>query len=100
MRNLQEISIIPNVQDISIEKTQENITEFIPPSSLIWLDSFGFTLDKINSIYNSSWSHERSRKKKASGSMAITGEHLESELSRFRVIEFSSQPHFEVRYRL
>jgi len=87
-----EISIIPNVQDISIEKTQENITEFIPPSSLIWLDNFAYTFDKISSIYNSSWSYEDPSQQKSKRELAITGEHLESELSRFRVIEFTAQP--------
>lgn len=99
VEKLTEVSIIPNVQDISIEKTQENITEFIPPSSLVWLDSFAFTIDKINSIYNSSWSHEANSQIKSKRELAITGEHLESELSRFRVIEFSAQPHFNVSHR-
>lgn len=99
IEKFKEVSIIPNVQDISIEKTHENITEFIPPSSLIWLDSFAFTIDKINSVYNSSWSHETDYQEKSKREMAITGEHLESELSSFRVIEFSTQPHFDVSYR-
>ncbi len=96
IEKLTEVSIIPNVQDLSIEKTQENITEFIPPSSLIWIDEFAFTLDKISSIYNSSWSYEEEQEQKSKREQAITGEHLESELARFRVIEFSSRPHLKV----
>jgi transcription-repair coupling factor (superfamily II helicase) len=99
IEKLKEISIIPNVQDISIERTNENITEFIPPSSLIWLDNFGFSLDRISSIYNSSWSFEGQSEQKSKRDLAISGEHLESELSRFRVIEFSGLPHFEVSHR-
>lgn len=91
----KEISIIPNIQDITIERTSENITEFIPPSSLIWIDGFSFTIDKINSIYNSSWSKEDTDQAQTKREQALTGNHLESELNRFRVIEFGGQTHFE-----
>ncbi|MCD4770204.1 MAG: DEAD/DEAH box helicase, partial [Bacteroidales bacterium] len=91
----KKISIIPNIQDITIEKTNENITEFIPPSSLIWLEDFAFTIDKINSIYNASWLIEEETEQQTKREKAITGTCLESELAKFRVVEFASQPHFE-----
>lgn len=91
---IKEISIIPNIQDITIEKTNENITEFIPPSSLIWLQDATFTFDKIDSIYNSTWKTEEESATQTKRDVAITGSHLESELSKFRVLEFTSQPHF------
>ncbi len=92
---IKEISIIPNIQDITIEKTSENITEFIPPSSLIWIEDFSFTIDKINSIYNSAWSADKSDNPQTKLEQAITGNHLESELNRFRVIDFTGKSHFE-----
>lgn len=95
----EEISIIPNVQDISIEKTQETISEFIPPSSLIWFEDYSFSKDRINAVYNSSWSADENIEQKSKRDLAITGDFFESELSRFRVIEFSSQPCFDVSKR-
>ena len=91
---LKEISVIPNIQDITIEKTSENITEFIPPSSLLWIQDASFTIDRINSIYNASWTGNEERESQTKRDLAITGSHFESELNKFRVLEFSSQPYF------
>ncbi|HEN20873.1 MAG TPA: transcription-repair coupling factor, partial [Desulfobacteraceae bacterium] len=51
VERLKEVDIVPNIQDISIEKTHEDITEFLPPSSLVWLESSDFIKDRINNIY-------------------------------------------------
>ncbi|MEZ5000354.1 MAG: CarD family transcriptional regulator [Bacteroidales bacterium] len=95
---LQEISVIPNIQDIHIEETIETITEFLPPSSIIWMQDFEFLREKLNSIYYSNWTRddlEGFDKKQ----LAITGNHLGSEISRFRTAEFSSMPVFPVSDR-
>jgi len=94
VNRLKEISIVPNIQDITIEKTHENITEFIPLSSILWLDNFSFIKDKIDTIYNSSWTTENDVELKAKYDIAITGADIESALLKFRVIEFSSIPHY------
>lgn len=93
VEKLREISLIPNIQDITIEQTIETLTEFLPPSSVIWTTDFELIRDKLNSIYYSNWSRDEgnSSDKKQ---YAITGNHLESEISKFRTAEFGSKPFF------
>ena len=92
---LKEVSVIPNIQDITLEKTSENITEFIPPSTLVWIQDALFTIDRINSIYNASWTGEDGKASHSKRDLAITGSHFENALDNFRVLEFSSQAHFK-----
>lgn len=97
---LHEISIIPNIQDITIEKTHQDITEFIPPSSIIWLDNFSLIKDKIEAINNSSWTVGNNVVDPTPKSdYVMTGAIIESSLSKFRVVEFASNPHFVVSSR-
>ena len=46
-----QISVIPNIQDISLETISDSFTDFLPPSSMFWLEDAGFIREKINSIY-------------------------------------------------
>ncbi len=95
VRRLQEISIIPNIQDITIEKTHQDITEFIPPSSIVWLDNFSLIKDKIDAIYNSTWTNDNNDVDVTLKThYVVSGEIIESSLSKFRVVEFASNPHF------
>ena len=34
----KQISVIPNIQDISIEEISDSFTDFLPPSSIIWIE--------------------------------------------------------------
>ena len=45
-----QISIIPNIQDISIEEISDSFTDFLPPSALIWIEDSDFIREKINNI--------------------------------------------------
>ncbi|MEA1885948.1 MAG: transcription-repair coupling factor [Bacteroidota bacterium] len=99
VRKLKEISIVPNIQDITIEKTHDDISEFIPPSSVVWLDNFEFIKDRIENIYNSTWTSEDSVGINEKSDLAVTGKHLESVLSKFKVIEFAANPHYRVSTR-
>ena len=49
--NHKQISIIPNIQDISIEEINDSFTDFLPPSSVIWIEDAGYIKEKINNIY-------------------------------------------------
>lgn len=93
VEKLKEISVIPNIQDITIEQTVETITEFLPPSAVIWTQDFEYLRDKLNTIYFSTWSREEidpSRKKEH----AITGNHLADSVARLRTVEFGSKEFF------
>ena len=47
----KQISVIPNIQDISIEEINDSFTDFLPPSSMIWIEDAGYIKDKINNIF-------------------------------------------------
>lgn len=97
---LKEISLVPNIQDINLVKTHEKITEFITPSTIIWLDNLSFIKDKISTIYNSSWTTENDVEPRVKSDLAISGMHIESEFSKFSLIEFSPNPqnNYSARY--
>ncbi|RPI07825.1 MAG: transcription-repair coupling factor, partial [Acidobacteriales bacterium] len=46
-----QIQIIPNIQDISIEEINDSFTDFLPPSSILWMEDPYFIKEKMNSIY-------------------------------------------------
>ncbi len=95
VKRLNEISIIPNIQDISIEETVETLTGFIPPSSVIWAENIKFIRDKIDSVYNSTWSSDYEGSSPDKRGRAITANYFENALNDFHVAEFSKQPFFK-----
>jgi len=94
VEKVKEVSIVPNMQDITIEKTHGYITDIIPPSSIVWLDNFRFTEDKIDAIYNSPWKTDDETASRIKEQVAINGTALRQALAKFRLIEFSSVPAF------
>ena len=48
--NHDQVQIIPNIQDISIEEINDSFTDFLPPSAVTWIDDALFVKEKINSI--------------------------------------------------
>ncbi len=56
----KQISVIPNIQDISIEEVSDSFTDFLPPSSVIWIDDAAFIKEKINNIFAQVVSREES----------------------------------------
>ncbi|MDT8401902.1 MAG: transcription-repair coupling factor [Bacteroidales bacterium] len=96
---VKKVAIVPNIQDISLEKTSDNITEFIPPSSLIWLEDFSITKDRIDSINKSTWTNEDYEIKVKKHDLVIRGAELESALPAFRILEFGLQPFYPAASR-
>ncbi len=92
IEKVKKVSIVPNIQDITIEKTNDDISEFIPPSSLIWMEDFIITKERIDSIFKSSWTNEDDERNINKPDLAITGTDLQSALSKFRILEFGSKP--------
>jgi transcription-repair coupling factor (superfamily II helicase) len=48
MESHNQISVIPNIQDISIEQINDSFTDFLPPSSMIWIEDAEYIKEKIN----------------------------------------------------
>jgi len=95
----KQISIIPNIQDISIEEINDSFTDFLPPSSLIWIEDAGYIKEKINNIFFQTTQREESGQISDKKEIVMTGNHFIEHCSKFRMIEFGKQSMFEPEAR-
>jgi len=91
----KQISIIPNIQDISIEEINDSFTDFLPPSSLIWIEEADYIKQKINNIFYQTVQREESGQITDKKEIVMTGNHFIEHCSKFRMLEFGSQSMFE-----
>ena len=69
----KQISIIPNIQDISIEEINDSFTDFLPPSSLIWIEDAEYIKEKINNIFFQTTQREESGQISDKKEIVMTG---------------------------
>ena len=91
---LNQVSIIPNIQDISVEKINNSFLDFIPPSSTVWIEETDFIKEKINNIFNQTTQREDSGQITDKIDIIITGNHLIESIKGFRNVEFGRQSNF------
>ncbi len=91
----KQISLIPNIQDISIGEVSDSFTDFLPPSSIIWIEDAGFIKDKINSICSQVIKKEESGQAAGKQELIMTGNRFIEECSGFRIAEISKTPIFK-----
>jgi transcription-repair coupling factor (superfamily II helicase) len=94
--HLQEIYILPNLQDNSIEEIRESFLKFIPGSSRIWISDIDFVVRKINELFrNTKFTIETEEIKKIEkNGILITGEDFLEKLKDFTVIESGHRYYF------
>ena len=91
----KQISIIPNIQDISIEIINDSFTDFIPPSSVIWLEDAIIMREKINSIFLQTEQREGSGQIAGKKDIVMTGNRFFEECGKFKVAEFGRNRLFD-----
>jgi transcription-repair coupling factor (superfamily II helicase) len=91
----KQISIIPNVQDISIEEISDSFTSFLPPSSLIWMEEATYIKEKINNIFFQTTQREDSGLISDKKEIVMTGNNFIEHCSKFRTLEIGKQRLFE-----
>jgi transcription-repair coupling factor (superfamily II helicase) len=91
---LNQISIIPNLQDISVDEINDTLPDFMPPSTSVWIEDTGFIREKINNIYNQTRLREDEDQVTEKKEIIITGHRFIEECGRFRTIEFGRQSLF------
>jgi transcription-repair coupling factor (superfamily II helicase) len=84
----KQISVIPNIQDISIEEINDSFTDFLPPSSMIWVEDAGYIKEKINNIFFQTKEREESGNIAGKKDIVMTGNHFIDHCSKFRIVEF------------
>ena len=88
---MKQVSIIPNIQDISIEVVNDSFTDFLPPSAVIWIDDAGFIREKINNIFDLTTRREEAGQVINRKDIIMTGNHFIELCTNFRMIEFGSR---------
>ncbi len=100
--HLEEIFILPNVQDISIEEIRESFLKFIPGSSRIWISDIDFIARKIDELFKNTVFKVETEEIKTTekNEILITGEDFLEKLKDFTVIESGHRYYFpsEKRY--
>ncbi|MEI6050190.1 MAG: transcription-repair coupling factor [Bacteroidota bacterium] len=95
----KQISVIPNIQDISIEEINDSFTDFLPPSSLIWIEDAAYIMEKINNIFSQTSQREESGHISDKKEIIMTGNHFLDHCTKFRMLEFGKQSLFEPEAR-
>ncbi|HLN19994.1 MAG TPA: transcription-repair coupling factor [Bacteroidales bacterium] len=103
LENHNQISVIPNIQDVSIEQISDSFTDFIPPSSMFWIEDGGFIREKINGIYSQTEQREDSGQLAGRKETVMTGNSFIAHCEKFRIIETGRstifQSHNEFHFR-
>ena len=90
-----QISIIPNIQDISIEQISDSFTDFLPPSALIWIEDADFIREKINNIFFQTVQREDSGQISGKKETVMTGNRFIELCDKFRIVETGRNNIFE-----
>lgn len=83
------ISIIPNIQDISIEKVSDSFTGFLPPSAVLWIEDAVYIKDKINNIYSQIIRKEEAGQTTGKKELIMTGSRFFDECAGFKIAEIA-----------
>jgi transcription-repair coupling factor (superfamily II helicase) len=91
----KQVSVIPNIQDISIEEVSDSLTDYLPPSSLIWMDDAELIREKANNIYLQTVQRQDTGQITMKIETIMTGDFFIDQSSAFRIIEFGRTGIFE-----
>jgi transcription-repair coupling factor (superfamily II helicase) len=95
----KEISIIPNIQDVSVEEMSDSFTDYLPPSSLIWIEDADYIKEKINTIFFQTTKREESGLISDKKEIVMTGNHFIDHCKKYRILEIGRQTHSEPEIR-
>ena len=91
----KQISVIPNIQDISIEEINDSFTDFLPPSSVIWIEDAEYIKEKINNIFFQTKEREESGQISGKKDIIMTGNKFIDHCIKFRMVEIGRRSIFE-----
>jgi transcription-repair coupling factor (superfamily II helicase) len=91
----KQISIIPNIQDLTVEQINDSFTDFLPPSSLIWIEDGIYIKEKINNIFAQTTQREESGQISDKRDIITTGNDFFEHCRKFRMVEFGKQSLFQ-----
>ena len=90
----KQVQIIPNIQDISIEEISNSVTDFLPPSSFIWIAEASYIREKINNIFSQTEQREEAGQITDKKELIMTGNSFFEHCEKFKIVEFGRQTMF------
>jgi len=85
---LNEIQVIPDIHDITLQEINDTFLDFIAPSSVIWSENFSYIVEKTDNIYLQTRSRGEKGEITDRRDIIITGKRMEDLCYRHRMIEF------------
>lgn len=87
---LEKITVIPNIQDISVDIINDTFFDFLPASTACWIEDTAFIAEKIDNIYSQTLQREESGQVSEKHSTIITGRRFIEECGKYRILEFGT----------
>jgi len=81
---VNEINVIPNIQDVTIEEVKDSLFDFVPDSTVIWIHSPDYCRERINEIYFGHGSPGPEEPDDRGHASLLTGNRVFEEIKRFR----------------
>lgn len=89
--HLDKITIVPNVQDVTMEDVKETFFEFIPENTTIWFSDGRYIIERLNELYqNTNFVDEQDQSRIDKDNIITTGHHVLSKITEFPTIEFGT----------
>jgi transcription-repair coupling factor (superfamily II helicase) len=99
LQNMNLITLLPNVQDRSLDELRVNVLEYMPAGTMIWLQDAVFTRDRIDREYEKAVSIfeklEEQEIKAKPEELFARGESFLRKLPDFKTVEFGGQVLFK-----
>ena len=88
---MDQVSIIPNLKDLSTENTSEPLFEYLNRHSVIWIDNIHYATSKIKEISEHLTAEQNAHDEvhQIENPQIITGDYLTEKAAGFRIIEFA-----------
>jgi transcription-repair coupling factor (superfamily II helicase) len=83
---VNEISIIPNIQDIDFEEVRDSFFDFIPARAVVWIESPEIVRERVNDIYFSTPDRDGDDEPSNRTGQLLTGNRLTEEVARFLTV--------------
>lgn len=83
---VNEISIIPNIQDISIEEVKDSFFDFLPSNSVVWIEAPDLVKERVNDIYFQTPGRAEEEETFGKRDQLITGNRIIEEVCRFTTV--------------
>ncbi|MBN2481733.1 MAG: transcription-repair coupling factor [Bacteroidales bacterium] len=93
---LEQITIVPDVRELTSNDTSEDLLDYFDPSTVIWINNISFVAGQLNEIYEQICSLKTFRDNTfhIQDWQIFTGTGFLQKITQFRSVEFGSLSHY------